>query len=158
MRSGAADANPTSGMIDGSYAAQMPAYYLQKNLRSGVRRVCVEVSGTTATLSGGFRTQDHSGTWAVRRTVTLMADSGTHVPPLKLESEYKTDDAWNTAREAWEAHYRNDDGSVKPRGGRENCGFYAADDPNRPTNWCDAQRAITPAIPGFTDRLWRGEC
>ncbi len=150
----AADANPATGMIDGSYAAEMPAYYLQKPLRPGVRRVCVQIrSQGPAVLLGTVKTQDHGGTWTdTGHVVTLVPDSGATVPPLKPASEYETDDAWNTAREAWETHHRNEDGSVKPRGGRENCDFYAMDASNRPMNWCGMRRAITPAH-GWTGHL-----
>ena len=143
---GAADANPATGMIDGSYAARMPAYYLQKTRRAGVNRVCVQIASSGADLTGTVKTQAHGGTWTdTGHVVTLVPDSVATVPPLKPASEYETDAAWNTAREAWETHHRNEDGSVKPRGGRENCGFYAMDASNRPVNWCGMRRSITPA-------------
>ncbi len=117
---GAADANPSTGMIDGSYAAQMPAYSLQTTLRPGVKRVCVQIrSQDPMVLLGTVKTQDHGGTWTdTGRLVTLVPDSGATVPPLKPASEYETDDDWNTALTAWNNHYRNEDGSVNPRGGR----------------------------------------
>ncbi len=164
---GAALANPTTGMIDGNYAARMPAYSLHKPLRGGVNRVCVEVSGTTATLTGTVKTQAHGGTWTLRRTVSLMADSGQHVPPSAFPpGEFDPDgilqqvipedatpdevmEYW-MASNPWWRHNRNpadhpSPHAVNPRGGRENCGFYAADDPNRPVNWCRWRRSITPA-------------
>ncbi len=75
---GGADANPSNGMIDGNYAARMPAYYLHKTLRAGVNRVCVQITSSGANLTGTVKTQAHGGTWTLRRTVSLTADSGAH--------------------------------------------------------------------------------
>ncbi len=171
---GGADADPATGMIDGSYAAQMPAYYLHKTLRPGVARVCVAVTGTTAMLTGTVRTQDHDGDWTLRRTISLMADSGTHVPPSALPpGEFSPegilrqvipDDAspdevmeyWMASNPWWRHNRYPADHSpphaVNPRGGRENCDFYAADDPKRPVNWCRWRRSIKPAH-GWTGHL-----
>ncbi len=38
------------------------------------------------------------------------------------------------------------------RGGRENCDFYTANDPERPVNWCRWRRSIKPAH-GWTGHL-----
>ncbi len=43
----AAQANPTNGMIDGSYAKMMPSYHLQKHLRPG--------AGESASMSPALR-------------------------------------------------------------------------------------------------------
>ncbi len=134
-------------MIDGTYAAQMPSYYLHKHHRAEVLRVCVQITTpNNMVVMGEIKTQNHDGNWRSRHLVALEPDIGKSVPPPKSVSGYDSDEAWKAGKRDWEAHYRNEDGSLNPRGGRENCGFYAMDDPNRPGNWCGERRSIKPKL------------
>ena len=161
-------ANPSNGMIDGIYARQIPSYYLHKGRQAGVRRVCVQIrSQGPAVLLGTVKMQDHSGTWRDSgRLSTLVPDSGTHEPPpTSPDDDLPSSDtdswandiaSWMSTNSWWRHNRHPADHStphaVKPRGGRENCDFYAADDPNRPMNWCGMRRSITPAQ-GWTGHL-----
>ena len=122
-----ANANPANGMIDGNYSKQMPSYYLHKHLRPGVLRACVQITSSgTDRLTGTVKTQDHAGTWTLRRTVTLEPDSGRIAPNRDSEHNFVA------------------------RGGQEHCLFNWSG--TQPTNWCGERRSIKPAH-GWTGKL-----
>ena len=57
-----AQANPTSGMIDGNYSAQMSASTYMRD-SSGYTNVCVQVVGSGGTATGTIKARRHNGTW-----------------------------------------------------------------------------------------------
>ncbi len=136
MTASPAFANPANGMIDGNYARSMPSYYLQKHLRPGVARVCVQItSNGTDRLTGTVKTRDHSGTWTLRRTVSLEPDSGS-IKRGGLEN-----------CEFYNQKYIDSDDVIHNRPGD---GRTQLTSPN--TNFCGERRSIKPAH-GWTGKL-----
>ncbi len=56
-------ANPTSGMISGNYAVQLPASIYMRN-SSGYTDVCIQITGTDRNATGTIKVRRHNGTWA----------------------------------------------------------------------------------------------
>ncbi|MCY4156806.1 MAG: hypothetical protein OXF66_05150 [Gammaproteobacteria bacterium] len=70
-------ANTTSGMVDGSYAAQLSASIYMRD-SSGYTRVCIQITGSGGSATGTIKARRHDGTWEapggfVPVTLTLVS-------------------------------------------------------------------------------------
>ena len=154
---GGTDANPTNGMIDGNYAAQMPAYYLHKHLRAGVRRVCIQISTPRASeITGTVKTQAPDGNWTVRHQATLVPARGAirvGDPGQEGCGHYDgPDDARDKQTLGGHAQSLVDAGVAKNLDEARTLLGVSFERAPKPMNWCGMRRTITPAH-GWSGKL-----
>ncbi len=139
-------ANTTSGMIDGNYARQLPAYHLRSS--TGYTRICIQITGSGSTATGTIKARTHGGTWE-----TLLTS-----PALTLNRG-----ARGNLTNMFEGQTLNQRFNPRLPGGNENCMWESpgrtrtifgvevdlADWGTRPTNWCGTNRT-------FDQNGWEG--